>query len=75
MSRRLANPDSIIISDHFPELQQDIPFGNSIRNLAKSNTIEDRLEVPTHIEAGEYVVGFRWVRDQYLGTLSAQAFH
>ena len=56
-----GNPDPGGFSgNHFPELQQDIPFGNSIRNLAKSNTIEDRLEVPTHIEAGEYVVQWRW---------------
>ena len=37
--------------------------------------IVDQVILPPTLEAGEYVVGFRWVRDQYLGTLSAQAFH
>lgn len=41
---------------HYPELNQAIPFGNSIVNLAKSNTIEDRLQVPTGVAAGAYVV-------------------
>ena len=37
-----------ISGGHFPELNQSIPFGNSIRNLARSNTIEDRCRC-THI--------------------------
>ena len=35
-------------------------YGNSIKNLARSNTIEDTLEVPTDILPGEYVVQWRW---------------
>jgi len=56
-----GKPDKGGISGgHFPELPQDVPYGNSIQNLAKSNTIEDTLEVPTHIKPGEYVVQWRW---------------
>jgi len=49
-----------ISGGHFPELNQSIPFGNSIRNLARSNTIEDRVEVPSDVPPGEYVVQWRW---------------
>jgi len=49
-----------ISGGHFPELPQDLPYGNSIKNLAKSNTIQDSLEVPTDIVPGDYVVQWRW---------------
>ena len=42
------------------ELNQSIPFGNSIANLARSNTIEDRVEVPADAAPGAYVVQWRW---------------
>ena len=52
-------PDAGGISGgHFPELDQRIPYGNSIVNHAKgkSNTIEDRVQVPADISPGEYVL-------------------
>jgi len=49
-----------ISGGHFPELDQSLPFGNSIKNLAKSNTIEDQVEVPSTIAAGDYVLQWRW---------------
>ena len=35
-------------------------YGSSIHNLAKSNTIEDRIEVPTDIKPQDYVLQWRW---------------
>jgi hypothetical protein len=49
-----------ISGGHFPGLNQSLPFGNSIQNLARSNTIEDRLEVPTGVGPGEYVIQVRF---------------
>ena len=34
-------------------------YGSSIHNLAKSNTIEDRIEVPTDIKPQDYVLQWR----------------
>jgi hypothetical protein len=34
-------------------------YGSSIHNLAKSNTIEDRIEVPTNIKPQDYVLQWR----------------
>lgn len=49
-----------ISGGHFPELPQDLPYGNSIPNLAKSNTIEDRLLVPHDLVPGDWVLQWRW---------------
>ena len=56
------------------------PDPNKVTNLCRCSgewgpynmEIVDQVILPPTLEAGEYVVGFRWVRDQYL---SAQAFH
>ena len=34
-------------------------YGSSIHNLAKSNTIEDRIEVPANIKPQDYVLQWR----------------
>ena len=48
-----------ISGGHFPHLTQNMNYGSSIHNLAKSNTIEDRLMVPMDIKAQDYVLQWR----------------
>ena len=46
---------------HTPGLPKGITFGNAIPNLAGgTSTIEDSVEVPADIAAGEYVLRWRW---------------
>lgn len=59
-----------ISGGHFPHLEQNMNYGSSIQNLAKSNTIEDRVEVPMNIKPQDYVLQWRCKPSTTRGNLS-----